>query len=127
MYIYGNSGNDVLTASSGGGALYGELGDDTLIGGTANDVFFGGVGGDTFRLNALWGTDTIVDFVNGTDHISLVGISNATSGSLTFADLGVGHYGSVATNDLSTYVTYNGQTLYLNNVASVSAADFVFV
>jgi hypothetical protein len=24
-------------------------------------------------------------------------------------------------------VYYNGQTLYLNNVASVSAADFVFV
>ncbi len=127
MYIYGGSGNDVLTASAGGGELHGELGDDTLISGTASDVFYGGAGSDTIRLNAQWGNDTIVDFASGMDRISMVGITNATGGALTFADLGQGHYGSVATNDYSTYVYYNGQTLYLNNVASVSAADFVFV
>jgi Ca2+-binding RTX toxin-like protein len=123
----GASENDVLTAGAGGGALYVEAGDDMLISGTAYDVLQGGAGSDTFKLIANWGTDTITDFTNGTDHVSMVGITNATGGTLTFANLGMGHYGSAATNDLSTYVYYNGQTLYLNNVANVTAADFVFV
>jgi serralysin len=124
MYIYGRDGNDVLTASAGGGALYGDGGDDTLIGGAGYDVLQGGAGSDTFKLVAAWGTDQIVDFVQGTDHVSMVGITNATGGTLTFADLGQGHYGA---NNSSTYLTYNGQILYLDNIATVTAADFVFV
>jgi Ca2+-binding RTX toxin-like protein len=55
----GNDGNDVLN----GGSVA-----DNLIGSTGNDTITGGGGNDCFRYNATnEGTDTITDFVSGTD------------------------------------------------------------
>lgn len=79
LTVTGGGGNDTI----GGGA-----GVDTLTGGGGNDVLTGGTGTDIFRFAngtgasaaakvASLGTDTITDFVNGTDVFQL---SNATFG-----------------------------------------------
>lgn len=74
-YIYGGSGNDVLTGGSGIDYLYGEAGNDTLdgnagvdrlYGGDGNDLLFGGSGNDYLygqgghdELNGESGTDRL--------------------------------------------------------------------
>ena len=58
--------------------LYGKEDNDTLLGGLGNDKLNGGSGNDTFVFNTYVafdldsiGTDTIVDFGDGSDIISL--------------------------------------------------------
>ena len=45
--------------------LYGGAGNDTLIGGTGNDFLYGGAGTNTFKFDAGWGHDTIMDWTSG--------------------------------------------------------------
>ncbi|MFB2878763.1 multicopper oxidase domain-containing protein [Floridanema aerugineum] len=87
--IYGNLGQDSLFGDAGNDTVYGGQENDTLNGGTGddwlrgdlgNDVLQGGEGSDRFILAANKGSDTIVDFQNGTDSIIL-------TGGLTFAQL----------------------------------------
>ncbi len=70
--IYGNDGNNFLSGMNGNDKLKGMGGDDTLSGGKGNDILEGGSGADTFVfLNASAnGTDRIVDFEHGIDHLS---------------------------------------------------------
>jgi len=49
----------------------GGAGDDTITGGAGNDVMTGGTGADTFKILATGDSDTITDYVGGTDIISL--------------------------------------------------------
>jgi Ca2+-binding RTX toxin-like protein len=64
--LHGLAGNDIL---------YGGPGSDTLVGGEGSDRFLFGFSfsGDVIdaRLSQLFGTDTITDFVRGTDKIVL--------------------------------------------------------
>jgi Ca2+-binding RTX toxin-like protein len=45
-YLFGGTGNDVLTGGAGDDLLYGQAGDDTLFGRGGSDVLFGGAGSD---------------------------------------------------------------------------------
>jgi Ca2+-binding RTX toxin-like protein len=76
--VEGGDGNDTITATNSATSTYdGNSGDDVLnggsvadilIGSTGNDTITGGGGNDWFRYNATnEGTDTITDFVSGTD------------------------------------------------------------
>ena len=76
--VEGGVGNDTITATNSATSTYdGNSGDDVLnggsvadnlIGSTGNDTITGGGGNDWFRYNATnEGTDTITDFVSGTD------------------------------------------------------------
>ena len=95
--LIGGDGNDQLSGQKGDDTLIGDDGTDTLNGGMGNDLIFGGdgndlidgdigndilignEGADTFRVGE--GSDTIQDFIAGTDLIELpdgVGFSDLT-------------------------------------------------
>jgi serralysin len=71
--ITGLAGNDWLEGGSGNDQLQGNDGNDVLLGGLGNDDLLGGAGSDIFVLVSGQGTDTISDFVPGTD---VMGLSN---------------------------------------------------
>jgi Ca2+-binding RTX toxin-like protein len=87
--VYGGDGNDTITGNSstnrlfggrGNDSLDGGSGDDVLIGGQGSDTLTGGSGGDYFIIRANEsGTDTIMDFEPGIDHIGLMGMDAVTS------------------------------------------------
>jgi Ca2+-binding RTX toxin-like protein len=67
----GNDLNNLIEGGTGNDVLKGMAGNDTLIGGAGNDQLSGGVGADRFVLNSLSGSDTISDFVSGTDSVEV--------------------------------------------------------
>jgi Ca2+-binding RTX toxin-like protein len=89
-YLYGGTGDDVLSAGAGGGTLFGDKGNDTLHGGLhddslgggeGNDLLHGGAGGDTLRggpgndmLHADDGNDTL--YGNEGDDVLYAGPGN---------------------------------------------------
>ena len=120
LFINGDAGNDLIKASSSLAALAlsinGDAGNDTIIGGLSNDILTGGDGGDLFVISRNAGSDTITDFVKGTDLIGL-------AGNLTFGDLSI----SAASSNITT-ITAGGQviaTLLGISAASLTNSDFV--
>jgi Ca2+-binding RTX toxin-like protein len=70
----GQGGEDSLDGGGGNDTLLGGGGNDTLLGGFGNDVLTGGVGSDSFVVTFTAGeSDTITDYVAGTDLLSLTG------------------------------------------------------
>ncbi len=69
----GNALANVITGNTGANTLGGGDGADTLTGGLGADRLTGGTGADTFRFVTTGdGSDTITDFVSGTDKIYIV-------------------------------------------------------
>lgn len=75
--LRGGAGNDLVQGESGDDVVLGSQGNDTLVGGTGFDMISGGPGMDLFRFvagDAAYRSgmlDTITDFTDGQDHISL--------------------------------------------------------
>lgn len=82
--ITGGSGNDKIIGNGGADILVGGGGNDILVGGDGNDNLTGGAGADQFRLATNTGTDTIADFVIGTDKIGFLDTGTTGSGSVNF-------------------------------------------
>jgi Ca2+-binding RTX toxin-like protein len=89
--VYGNAGNDKLTAASKAALLDGGSGDDTLTGGLGGDALTGGLGNDS--LTAGDGRDTLTGgagldkMTGGTGADSFVFLAPGdTTGSLTTCD-----------------------------------------
>jgi RTX calcium-binding nonapeptide repeat (4 copies) len=62
--LYGGFGNDYIDGGNGADIIEGNAGNDILNGGTndaANDVLNGGNGNDTYRFDANFGKDRIID------------------------------------------------------------------
>jgi serralysin len=84
----GNGLNNIIIGNALANALLGGAGDDRLAGGDERDFLTGGAGSDTFvaELNSMkksgksgsFSTDTILDFVSGTDKIDLSGLKFAS-------------------------------------------------
>lgn len=123
--LSGNNGADTLFGGGGNDRLFGGNDDDTLKGGSNDDVLDGGAGSDsltgnsgadTFVFKTIAGTNTVQDYEDGTDLIQYKGGS--------FADLTI--VASGAHVDISAIA--GGHMILLNeNVADITAADFVFV
>ena len=88
--ITGTANNDGLVGSTLADTLSGGTGNDTLTGGTGIDRLTGGSGADTFVFGAntsasvfsnLTASDTITDFVAGTDKLSIGQTMNAFLGN----------------------------------------------
>nr|CAD6596238.1 hypothetical protein RKHAN_00247 [Rhizobium sp. Khangiran2] len=75
--IVGSGGNDTITG--GGGA-------DIIIGGAGADTLRGNGGADQFRFATTGGTDTILDYTDGTDKIALLDRGNSANGSVNFSN-----------------------------------------
>jgi Ca2+-binding RTX toxin-like protein len=105
--VRGGSAGDRLTGDVLDNLLFGEGGDDVLRGAGGRDQLTGGAGADTFVFAAvadstvaLVGRDSILDFVSGTDKISLVLIdansSAAGDQAFTLGALAAGQAGRLA-------------------------------
>lgn len=67
--LTGNAQANLLNGGSGNDTLKGGSGNDSLLGAAGSDVLTGGAGNDTFQFNSLVGSDTVTDFVSGTDRL----------------------------------------------------------
>lgn len=132
-YIIGTSNtlssslNDNITGGAGSDTVFGGVGDDTLLGGTGNDILTGGVGNDnlkgeggsdTFAFGSNEGSDSVLDFTNGTDIIDLRATSAASIGDLSIVANGAGW----------AQITVESTIVTLVNVvvADIDASDFIF-
>ncbi|NVM75844.1 Ca2+-binding RTX toxin-like protein [Duganella sp. SG902] len=69
--VTGNSQANGITGNAAANKLIGGAGEDVLDGGAGSDTLTGGTDADTFVISSLVGSDTITDFISGTDHIRL--------------------------------------------------------
>ncbi|WP_369293230.1 beta strand repeat-containing protein [Microcoleus sp. herbarium8] len=126
--LFGNEGEDTVNGDAGNDSLYGGKDEDSLLGGAGDDFLFGdegndtligGTGNDRFMLGIDLGSETILDFQDGTDSIGLMG-------GLNFSQLSI-----VAENSSTLIrVTGSGQLLAtLSNVpaSAITATDFTFL
>jgi Ca2+-binding RTX toxin-like protein len=121
--IYGDKGNDSLTGNADNDVVYGGEGNDFLWGGTGDDFLYGDAGNDTligndgtdyFAIQSGFGSDEVLDFIDGTDLIGL-------AGGLTFADL------SITGNNGNTFISSGNEllaTLTGVDVGLITNADF---
>ncbi|MBN8487026.1 MAG: hypothetical protein J0M20_04730 [Burkholderiales bacterium] len=65
--LLGDADNDSLSGGDGIDNLQGGTGNDTLASGAGSDQLNGGTGLDQFIADSLLGSDTIADFVSGSD------------------------------------------------------------
>lgn len=80
--LLGGEGNDTLNGGTGDDALVGGLGADTLIGGAGADSFVF----DSVESSTVAASDTINDFVAGTDHIDVLALEATFIGSDAFGN-----------------------------------------
>jgi Ca2+-binding RTX toxin-like protein len=76
--IVGNSGNNLISGGAGNDILTGNTGSDILVGNDGNDTLNLGLNdgvADIIRYTAWDGSDTINQFVKGTDKLAFTGIS----------------------------------------------------
>ncbi|MEG4802837.1 FG-GAP-like repeat-containing protein [Microcoleus sp. ARI1-B5] len=89
--LFGNRGQDSLIGGEGNDSLYGGKGNDIQLGGDGDDFLsgengddslIGGLGGDRFLLSTNSGIDTIADFEDGKDLLTL-------ANGITFSQLAI--------------------------------------
>ena len=127
--LSGNAGNDTLTGGQAADTIKGGEGNDIIDGGAGADILTGGAGADIFKYATATdsngvNTDTITDFVSGTDKLEI------THGSLAVTYAGeVNGYGTALTTLSAGKVTAvldtSNNTLYvdLNNDGALTIAD----
>lgn len=108
--LVGSAGNDQLFGFGSADRLDGGAGDDLLFGDAGADTLTGGAGADRFAYravsdsNATDGSDTITDFVSGTDKLDLTYLNGVTSVSLVRSNGGTIAFASTATGQLQVAV-----------------------
>ncbi|WP_284734580.1 calcium-binding protein [Sphingosinicella terrae] len=147
--ITGSTGNDVIVTGTGDDFVFGDAGDDVLAGGAGADDLYGSTGADTFLFQSLadFGQgilrDAIQDFSSEEgDLIDLAGVDAdaGTAGDQAFAFIGDAAFSGSGTGGELRYETdgvrslvqgdVDGDgvadfTLFVDNVQSLSAADFI--
>ena len=114
--IWGQDGHDVLLGAGGNDVLRGGNGNDLINGASGNDTLNGGAGRDTFILKSNFGTDTIIDFEDSQDRLSLVG-------GLSYGQLSIEQQGS----DTAIVLATNAEVLAILsdlNASLIDAVDF---
>ena len=107
--IVGSSFADIISGGAGNDTISGGAGNDTLTGGAGNDTLTGSTGADTFAFTgssiASNGTDTITDFISGTDFLKLSAAgttaTTASGNTATFLEYSITQVGNGVALDLS--------------------------
>lgn len=113
--ILGGNGNDTIDGGADNDTILGGRGNDIISGGLGDDVMTGGTGADSFVFLATdGGIDRITDFNVALDTLDLSGYLTAhTEAVMTMTDTGNG-----------VLIDFgNGDTIQLDNVASISDLD----
>ena len=135
----GGGGIDTITGSAGADTITGGASADVITGGKGADTITGGAGADTFTYTAANQsttnlTDTITDFVTGTDKLAVTLDFSTQVNALTFdATINTAAAGSAAVAaglsaaiGQSTYDTTNSQLVINANADNlVSTSDYV--
>jgi VCBS repeat-containing protein len=109
--MYGFGGDDKLIGGSAADFLFGGAGNDILVGAGGNDTLTGGANADQFRLATNSGTDTITDYLDGTDKIGL--LEGSSSGAVNFITSGTTAGAALGASDFVTRAS----------IASISGSD----
>jgi serralysin len=125
-FLYGYGGNDTLEGGAGADFMSGGTGNDLLIGGAGADRLSGGSGRDIFVFSDL-SSDTISDFVSGTDKVDL----GALIGSQFHFIGGAGFHhqageGRYADGHFQLDLNGDGVADLTIAMGAVHASDFVF-
>lgn len=113
VVLYGNAGNDTLIGSAFDDFIEGGVGDDTLTGGGGKDTF-------AFNFdNPAGGRDTITDFADGADKLSIWNPNTETY--VAYTDVTVADSGGGAV------VTFGSIQIVLQGItaAQINQNDFV--
>lgn len=121
----GNSLGNLLTGNAAANLLSGGAGNDTLVGGAGNDILYGGAGID--RITAGTGidvvvldnrshSDTVLDFVSGTDDLRL------RMGTLAIGDGDLLVEGAVTRTAAGGFSSSAELVIFSTNVASLSTS-----
>ncbi len=115
--IHGLGGNDTIIGGSAADDIYGGAGNDTLTGGAGADIFH--------FLYKNTGTDTITDFVSGTDKLDIAVLLDGYDADKSFSDFVTLSTGKVVIDiDGNSSTTSDSITINLTNSNAVEA-DFV--
>lgn len=112
----GNDGFNSLEGNTGANVLKGLGGTDMLAGGKGRDTLFGGEGVDTFVFAAGGGRDRIMDFEDGIDELSIVGVNDQAD----FLELAITDVRGGA------LIEYDGGRIFLKDMQAtdIAWADF---
>lgn len=118
--LMGNGADNHLSGGRGNDLLSGGVGVDALIGGQGNDTLTGGANTDYFVIDKVAGdSDTLTDFVIGTDRIVLSGFDADVYSSMNISQQGAD----------TRLALQDGQVLLLKNVQAqaLTLSSFVHV
>ena len=121
--VNGSGFTDVITGNYQSNTIDGGAGADTLNGGLGSDYLTGGADADAFRFTDLtFGSDTITDWQDGLDHISIAPILETSFAGLTFT-------GNGTTDVIVKGFNGSGSAIivHANAAFTLDASDFVFV
>ena len=105
MVINGESGDDVIWASSGKDTLNGGDGNDVLFGGKGIDTLTGGNGADTFEFEKDSGNDVIKDYSKSDGDILRLYIQSGDEKTLKVKSSNSVEWGSLSIELENTHIT----------------------
>lgn len=120
LTAHGNSSSNSMLGNAGNNKLFGEFGSDSLAGGKGDDFLTGGDGYDTFVFHKGDGVDTVTDFNNATDTMSLSGFAGVSN----FAELS----SHITQHGDDVWISFGSDRLVLQHtpLSDMNAADFSF-
>jgi Ca2+-binding RTX toxin-like protein len=109
----------------GGTSLTGTGGKDIIFSTGGNDSLTGLSGSDNFVFSTNFGHDTIADFMPGSDHIDLRGLTAAVVNDSNIGTWLTNHATSNATDTFITLDSANVITLHNVSLGSLHVSDFI--
>jgi RTX calcium-binding nonapeptide repeat (4 copies) len=121
--VIGSNGVDTITGNIVSNRITGGAGADTLNGALGSDYLTGGADADTFRFSDLsFGSDTIMDWQDGVDKISIALPLETSFAGLTFTGNGTASVIVKGFNGSGSSLTVKADAAF-----TLDAGDFVFV
>ena len=115
--LTGNAAANILNGGGGSDTLLGGGGSDRLAGGAGGDKLSGGGGADRFTFTSKVGSDTVTDFLSGTDKLAF------SQAGLKVGDGDVVVEGAVVRAAAGGFASSAELVIFSSNVASLTATS----